>query len=258
MKGVRQIGDDILHRSPQPVDWSNPQHIKQLKQDIQILEANLRETGGVGIAANQCADIPSPLQVIIIGTNDKKNRELAVQRYPNQEIPYETVLVNPTIIAHGKDVYYPKTGEGCLSLAGSLRAKVKRYMQITVVYQDITAISHERVFKGFAAHVVQHECDHLKGLVYFQKIMNELDVEQLQEIVDCVSAVLDLSNNPAAIPSSLNPILIFDRNGNNKIVYDKEQLVTVLKKTATETLLGLITLLQSKIDSARRNHVSST
>lgn len=70
------------------------------------------------------------------------------------------VMLNP-VITNGKKPY--ETEEGCLSLDGTRRTK--RWQEITVSWQDISLQHHTRKFTGFAAQVLQHEIDHLSGII---------------------------------------------------------------------------------------------
>ena len=70
------------------------------------------------------------------------------------------LMLNPTIV-WGKDAY--ETYEGCLSLDGMRPAK--RFRRIRVSWQDEDLISHERTFTGTVAEAIQHECDHLDGIL---------------------------------------------------------------------------------------------
>lgn len=71
------------------------------------------------------------------------------------------VMLNPVITAHSAESY--ETEEGCLSLSGV--RKTRRYRQITVEYQDLMMKKHRTVYNGYIAQVIQHETDHLKGIL---------------------------------------------------------------------------------------------
>ena len=71
------------------------------------------------------------------------------------------VMLNPEIIAHSEESF--ETEEGCLSLSGVRRTK--RYKRITVEYQDMMMKKRRMTFIGFTAQVIQHETDHLKGIL---------------------------------------------------------------------------------------------
>ena len=115
------------------------------QEDIQIA-ADLLETlehhkdGCVGMAAN------------MIGV---KKRIIVV----NMEI-INVVMLNP-VIKKKAGLYV--TEEGCLSLSGS--RKTKRYNEIELEYQDLNMKNHRQKFTGWTAQIIQHECDHLEGII---------------------------------------------------------------------------------------------
>ncbi len=126
------------------------------------LITDLRETmyaaSGAGIAAPQ---IGVNLRVVIFGGTAKN------PRYPDApDIPF-TVLCNPEIIPIGEE---KSAGwEGCLSVPG-LRGEVPRYERLIYRGRDAHGIAFEREVDGFHARVVQHECDHLEGVLYPRRI----------------------------------------------------------------------------------------
>lgn len=73
---------------------------------------------------------------------------------------YDLVMINPEIVNHSNKY---KTEEGCLSLKG-IRPCV-RYEEIEVKYLDEQFNEHTQIFKGFTAQIIQHECDHLEGII---------------------------------------------------------------------------------------------
>ena len=117
----------------------------------------MQELGGVGLAAPQ---IGCNKRVIIFGF--EKN-----ERYPDEvEIPF-TVLINPII-----NILSPEMidgWEGCLSVPG-LRGLVPRYNKIEYKGHDVNGGCITRVVEGFHARVIQHEYDHLDGILYPQRL----------------------------------------------------------------------------------------
>lgn len=125
--------------------------------DIDRLICDMRDTmdeqNGAGLAAPQ---IGVALRVIIFGIHDNP-------RYPDAENVPETVLINPEIEVVDASMEYD--WEGCLSLPG-LRGYVPRFKQIRYAGFDMHGSRIERKAEGFHARVVQHECDHLDGILY--------------------------------------------------------------------------------------------
>ncbi len=124
---------------------------------IQDMLDTMQEKGGVGIAAPQ---IGCNLRVIMFGF--EKN-----ERYPNEEpVPF-TILINPVINNLSDEMQ--DAWEGCLSVPG-LRGLVSRYNKIEYSGFNEDGQPIKRIAEGFHARVVQHECDHLDGILYPQRL----------------------------------------------------------------------------------------
>ncbi len=108
---------------------------------------------GAGLAAPQ---IGVSKRVVIFGFESNP-------RYPEAEPVPTTVLINPTIEPLGEETN--EDWEGCLSVPG-LRGRVERYSKIRYRGYDQTGGVIDRTVSGFHARVVQHECDHLDGILY--------------------------------------------------------------------------------------------
>jgi peptide deformylase len=155
---VLRMGDARLLRRADPVIHFGSNELLALITDMRD---TMQATNGVGLAAPQ---IGVNLRVVIFGTapiqqaRDKKN-----PRYPDaDEIP-ETVLINPIITVVGDNI--EGDWEGCLSLPG-LRGLVPRHQQIRYQGFNEKGEGLDRTVSGFHARVVQHECDHLDGILY--------------------------------------------------------------------------------------------
>lgn len=128
-----------------------------LDELIQDMLDTMQQENGVGIAAPQ---IGCNLRVIMFGF--EKN-----ERYADESAVPFTVLVNPTIKILSKDV--DEAWEGCLSVPG-LRGLVPRARLIEYSGVDLAGNLITRTVEGFHARVVQHEYDHLDGILYPQRI----------------------------------------------------------------------------------------
>ncbi len=129
--------------------------------ELRALVADMKETmvaqNGAGLAAPQ---IGVSQRVVIFGVE-------ANPRYPDAEpVPF-TVLVNPKITLLTRDV--ESDWEGCLSVPG-MRGVVPRYLKLRYTGFDEEGNPIDRVAEGFHARVVQHECDHLDGILYPQRM----------------------------------------------------------------------------------------
>jgi len=129
--------------------------------ELQALAADLKETmaaeNGAGLAATQ---IGVPLRVVAFGYEHNP-------RYPDAPPVPETVLVNPVIEPLTQEM--EEGWEGCLSVPG-LRGLVPRYTRIRYTGFDPDGRPVDREAEGFHARVVQHECDHLDGILYPQRM----------------------------------------------------------------------------------------
>ncbi|QLG87770.1 peptide deformylase [Chitinibacter bivalviorum] len=151
---VLKMGDERLLRQAQKVtEFDQP----QLHQLITDLFDTMAATGGVGIAAPQ---IGVDLQVVVFGFSHS-------ERYPDAKAVPQTILINPVITV--LDDQEELGWEGCLSVPG-LRGEVARAAKIRYQGFDQFGQVIDRTVEGFHARVVQHECDHLWGILYPQRI----------------------------------------------------------------------------------------
>ena len=150
------MGDASLLQVAEKVEKFDTPELKALIQDM---HDTMEAEDGAGLAAPQ---IGVGLQVVIFGV--KKNA-----RYPDAEdVPY-TVLINPVVKPLSKET--EEDWEGCLSVPG-MRGMVPRFSKIDYQGYDQYGNSINRNVDGFHARVVQHECDHLQGILYPMRITN--------------------------------------------------------------------------------------
>lgn len=154
IKPVLKMGEPVLLEVANPVDQFDTPELHALIQDMQDTMAHLN---GAGLAAPQ---IGVSLQVVIFGF--EKN-----QRYPDaDEVPF-TVLLNPQLTQLSDE--QEDGWEGCLSVPG-LRGVVPRFAHLRYQGMDQYGMAIDRAVSGFHARVVQHECDHLQGILYPMRI----------------------------------------------------------------------------------------
>jgi peptide deformylase len=147
---VLRMGDPRLYRVGAPVERFATAELEALVEDLwDTMEAR----GGIGLAATQ---IDVPLRVVVLGM------ERSV-RYPEAPPIPRTVLVNPVITPEDDET--EDAWEGCLSVPG-LRGLVPRWRRIHLTARNPRGESIEARLEGFHARVVQHECDHLDGVLY--------------------------------------------------------------------------------------------
>ncbi|WP_341764161.1 peptide deformylase [Candidatus Tisiphia endosymbiont of Beris chalybata] len=243
MLKVRQIGDPQLHLVPAKADLSK---IDLVQNYITILQEVKNLYGGVGIACNQCLEITNPIQLALVGVGDEKSKVEAQKRYPHEQIPSTTIMINPTIVGYSQETYYPTYGEGCLSVFGPIRGKVRRYSRITVQYQTLEGYIIKREVEGFEAHIIQHEYDHLLGIVYLQRIFQDCTLASKELIATLLDR--EINNRQNRLPYngtvSNQPILVFDRK-EDQVIFEPTLLSLLLTQLENSTLLGMKQCLQS-------------
>ncbi len=154
IRTLLRMGDPRLLQPAEPVDAFGTAALAALVVD---LFDTMAAHGGVGLAAPQ---IGVGLQVVIFGFERS-------ERYPDASPVPQTVLLNPVITPLGELV--EEGWEGCLSVPG-LRGMVPRHSRIRYQGVDPRGQTIERVAEGFHARVVQHECDHLAGVLYPMRV----------------------------------------------------------------------------------------
>ncbi len=147
---ILKMGDPRLLRVAQPVTAFDTDELHLLVRDM---VDTMAAANGAGLAAPQ---IGVDLQLVIFGT-DAPN-----PRYPDAPVVPRTVLLNPVIEPLGGEE--EEGWEGCLSVPG-LRGVVPRWAKIRYTGFDPYGDPIDRVAEGFHARVVQHECDHLRGVL---------------------------------------------------------------------------------------------
>ena len=156
IKPVLRMGDPVLFQNAKPVEAFDTPELHALIQDMQD---TMESMNGAGIAAPQ---IGVSLRVVIFGVGHNP-------RYPDAEqVPY-TVLINPVLKAIGDDI--EDGWEGCLSVPG-MRGVVPRFSRLHYTGFDQYGQPIDRLVSGFHARVVQHECDHLDGILYPMRIQD--------------------------------------------------------------------------------------
>ncbi len=124
---------------------------------IDDLIATMRHANGAGIAANQVG-VPVRIATIEVGDNP---------RYPYKPRIPLTVVVNPSIEPIDDELV--EINEGCLSVP-NLRGSVMRHVNVRVRYLDRDGVAHDEVKRGLTAGTFQHECDHLDGVLFLDRV----------------------------------------------------------------------------------------
>ena len=157
VREILRMGDERLLRVAPPVPESMFGST-EMNELISDLIDTMKAASGAGIAAPQ---IGVDLRVVIFGGTGKN------PRYPDApEIPF-TVLCNPVL--EPLDNERSAGWEGCLSVPG-LRGEVPRFEHLRYSGRDAAGATFVRIIDGFHARVVQHEVDHLDGVLYPRRV----------------------------------------------------------------------------------------
>ena len=153
---VREVGEPILAEISEEIDIRNIDN--EILEIIEDLKATLEFGSGLGIAAPQ---IGVNKRIIVVGAKKEK-----IKYNDAEEIPV-TAMINPTWknVSEDTDIQY----EGCLSVP-QLRGKVERYKEIEVTYYNENGEKITKQINGFLARLIQHECDHLDGIVFLERV----------------------------------------------------------------------------------------
>ncbi len=156
VREILTVGHPLLReraREVTPDELGSP----EIKQLIDDLVDTMRHANGAGIAAPQ---IGVPLRITAIEVNQNP-------RYPYKpKIPL-TVIVNPVIEFLDDEVV--DINEGCLSVP-NMRGTVSRHVNIRVRWLDQNGIEHDEIKRGLTAGTFQHECDHLDGKLFLDRV----------------------------------------------------------------------------------------
>jgi len=153
---IAQLGHPILRRQAEPVT-RNELESGNLEQLMEDLSETMRDGDGVGIAAPQ-VHIPKRIIVVEVKSNDK---------HPDRQPVPLTVMVNPEVISHSEE--QEEGWEACLSIPG-LKGQVPRWKSLEVIGEDRQGRPMQFEASGFFARVIQHEMDHLDGVVYLDRM----------------------------------------------------------------------------------------
>jgi len=154
IREILRMGDARLLEVAKPVTRFGTPELAALLADMRDTMSHLN---GAGLAAPQ---VGVGLRVVIFGVQSNP-------RYPHVESVPDTVLINPTLEPLAADK--AEDWEGCLSVPG-MRGMVPRYRYLRYSGCDESGQRFERTAEGFHARVVQHECDHLDGILYPMRI----------------------------------------------------------------------------------------
>jgi peptide deformylase len=151
---ITLIGDKILRHKVKKVSDVDVETVELIKNMFQTM----RNANGIGFAANQ---IGADKSIIVIDVS-------VIEEYKNIK---PLVLINPDIIYRSEEKIIME--EGCLSIP-DIRCEIERPSQIVVKYKDTDMMEHELEAAALLARVIQHEFDHLNGILFTDLIDQDL------------------------------------------------------------------------------------
>jgi peptide deformylase len=165
---IARMGHPVLRAKAAPVEDPAAPWVRRLVEDM--LET-MEDAGGTGIAAPQ---VHAPHRVVLFQVAGERISDL-----PGDGEQELIVLINPVVELLGDEMALG--WEGCLSVPG-LRGVVPRHLRIRYRGLGLDGETIEREAAGFHARVVQHECDHLDGILYPQRMTDHRLLVYLEEL----------------------------------------------------------------------------
>lgn len=154
---IRAFGDPVLKKMAQDIE---PGHAG-LEQLIADMFETMYAANGVGLAAPQ---VGHSLRLFVVDASPfaEENEDGTPPEEP-ELMDFKKVFINPYIVEEEGEEW--PFEEGCLSIP-NIREEVYRQPKIVLQYQDENFVEKEETFEGFAARVIQHEHDHLDGILF--------------------------------------------------------------------------------------------
>jgi peptide deformylase len=174
---IVQIGEEVLRERAR--ELSRDEILSEKTQDlIEHMRDTMRAAPGVGLAAPQ---IGVALQLAVVEDREEYHKKLSAEQLlerRRQPVPFH-VLINPKIVV--RDEANVEFFEGCLSVTG-LAAMVPRAQAVTVEYLDECAERKSVAAVGWYARILQHEIDHLHGVLYVDRMRSRtlMTIENLE------------------------------------------------------------------------------
>ncbi len=173
---LRVVADDV------PTDAISSDAVQQLIDD---LIDTMRDANGAGLAATQ---IGERVRIAVMEVGDNP-------RYPYKPRIALTVAINPVITPLDDEMV--EVNEGCLSVP--LRGNVERFVNVRVHYLDRDGVEHDEIKRGLTAGTWQHECDHLDGVLFIDRVTDrstlatwdEFNEFQRDAFVERIAAFVD-------------------------------------------------------------------
>lgn len=180
MEDIVREGHPALREVAEPLAFPLSEDELKLADDMMLFLENSQDPdiseelglrAGVGLAAPQLAVKKRMIAVLIPGEYEDDPPEL------------KAVMINPKIVSHSVENICLKDGEGCLSVDRDVPGFVVRHSRITLTYQDVNGKEYKKRFKGYNAIVIQHELDHLNGIMFYDHINKENPLDVADDVV---------------------------------------------------------------------------
>ncbi|GAB2534477.1 peptide deformylase [Gracilibacillus alcaliphilus] len=167
MKDIVKEGDPILRKKLAPVEFpvSN-----QVKEELACMLTYLQNSQNAEIAKKYKLRPGSGLSANQIGLN---KRMFTVLYHESNGEQKALKIINPELISHSPHTIYLPEGEGCLSVDREILGHVPRYERIKIAAYDEMGEKHTYRFNGYSAILIQHEMDHLNGIMFYDHINKE-------------------------------------------------------------------------------------
>ena len=164
---VARMGHPVLRAKARPLSATEIRS-PRIQQLIDDMFETMREYQGIGLAAPQ---VHASVRLFVAGLEAKKDRNIDEEDDDDQDrqsVPL-MALINPEITPVGRESV--EDWEGCLSIP-DIRGRVPRAREIVVRAYDRTGKRTEMRVSGFTARVIQHETDHLDGILFFDRMIS--------------------------------------------------------------------------------------
>ena len=171
MKEIIKEGHPTLRLTAKELSFPISSEIKQLGKDMLEFLKNSQDPdlaekydlrAGVGLAAPQLDHSIRMIAVHIPGIEEDSDEPIL-----------STIMINPKIVSHSVQNSCLAEGEGCLSVDRDVPGYVPRHSRVTVTYFDLEGKKQKKRLKNYAAIVVQHEIDHINGIMFYDHINKE-------------------------------------------------------------------------------------
>lgn len=153
-------GDPVLRKETQEIDKEHP----QLEALIENMFETMYDARGIGLAAPQVGE---SLRLFIVDATPFGDDEDLLEEERNLAATFKKVFINPKIVQEEGDEW--AFNEGCLSIP-DVREDVFRQPEITIEYEDENFKKHRETFNGIVARIIQHEYDHIEGILFTDKL----------------------------------------------------------------------------------------